>query len=313
MHEKTTAATTPGRRRFLGLVTAAVALALPAGRTAVASADSLDSPDSREQLVPLPDGNIHVVTDGPPGAPAVVLLHGLAGSTAWWDPVVPALADRRVVRIDLLGHGRSDKPDTGYGISEQAGRVAAVLDRLGVDRAVIIGHSTGGYVATALAEQHRDRVAAIGLIDTGPRLDAFTDNGPVGDLLFVPAIGRPLWPLLPDAAIRASLASAFTRDVPIPDQLVADVRSMTYRSVTATSAASDAYLRERPEPDRLADLGLPALLLYGSRDRRWQPGAFEEYRQVPRLRLESLDCGHTPMIEEPGATGAILRAFVEQS
>ncbi|MQY31305.1 alpha/beta fold hydrolase [Nocardia aurantia] len=306
MREHSTTATDPGRRRFLELLTAAVAFGGPAVRgAAVANADP------PEQLVPLPDGHIHVVTDGPPGAPAIVLLHGLAGSTAWWDPVVPALADHHVVRIDLLGHGRSDKPDTGYGIPEQAGRVAAVLDRLGVPRAVIVGHSTGGYVATALAEQRPDLVTAIGVIDTGPRLDAFTDNGPVGDLLFIPAIGRPLWPLLPDAAIRASLGSAFTPGVPIPDRLVADVRGMTYRSLTATSTASDVYLRERPEPDRLTDLALPALLLYGTCDQRWQPASFAEYGRVPGIRIETLDCGHTPMIEEPGPTGALLRDFAE--
>nr|WP_259670841.1 alpha/beta fold hydrolase [Streptomyces sp. ID38640] len=70
---------------------------------------------SGKHLVRLPGGDIHVVQDGPPGAPTVVLLHGLAGSTAWWDPVLPALRDLRVVRVDLLGHGGSAKPADGYG------------------------------------------------------------------------------------------------------------------------------------------------------------------------------------------------------
>ncbi len=307
--DETTAAL-PGRRRRIGLMIAAASAALFAGNAAgVATA----TPDvSHEQMVRLPEGDIHVVSSGAPSADAVVLLHGLAGSTAWWDPVIPALQNRYVVRVDLLGHGKSAKPDSGYSMAEQARRVGDVLDRLGVRHAVVAGHSTGGYVATSLAEQRRDLVTAIALIDTGSRLDAFTDNGPAGDLLFNPAIGQPLWPLLPDVVIRHSLSSAFTRDVRIPEQIVADVRGMTYRSLTATSNASDAFLRERTEPDRVADLGLPTMVVFGSQDRRWPAASFEDYRRVPHVRIESLDCGHTPMIEEPEATGTLLRDFAEQ-
>ncbi|MGW4772685.1 alpha/beta fold hydrolase [Nocardia sp. NPDC004278] len=304
----TTAAVTPGRRRR-GLMIAAVSAALFAGNAAgvVSAAPGV----SQEQMVHLPAGDIHVISSGVPSADAVVLLHGLAGSTAWWDPVMPALQNRFVVRIDLLGHGESAKPDTGYGMAEQASRVGEVLDRLGVRHAIVVGHSTGGYVATSLAEQRHDLVTALALIDTGSRLDAFTDNGPAGDLLFNPAIGQPLWPLLPDAAIRYFLSSAFTRDVPVPERIVADVRGMTYRSLTATSNASDAYLRDLPEPDQLVDLGLPTMVIYGSRDKRWPAASFEHYRRVPNVRIEALDCGHTPMIEDPGATGTLIGDFVE--
>lgn len=306
---ETIAVVMPGRRRRVGLMIAAASVALFAGNaTGVANA----APNvSQDRMVHLPAGDIHVVSSGVPGAEPVVLLHGLAGSTAWWDQVMPALRNRYVVRIDLLGHGRSAKPDSGYGMAEQASRVAAVLDRLGVRHATVVGHSTGGYVATSLAEQRRDLVAALALIDTGSRLDAFTGNGPVGDLLFNPAIGQPLWPLLPDAAIRYSLSSAFTRDVPIPERIVADVRGMTYRSFTATSNASNAYLRDRAEPDRLARIGLPTMVLFGSWDKRWRAASFQDYRRVPNVRIESLDCGHTPMIEDPGAAGALIRGFAE--
>ncbi|MET9489536.1 alpha/beta hydrolase [Nocardia sp. NPDC006630] len=310
MDETTSAATPSSRRRRTGLLIVAVWAALLTGNSANAANASAD--DSQEQMVHLPEGDIHVVASGVPSAHAVVLLHGLAGSTAWWDQVMPELQDQYVVRIDLLGHGKSAKPDSGYSMAEQARRVGAVLDELGVRAAIVVGHSTGGYVATALAEQRHDLVTALALIDTGPRLDAFTDNGPAGVLLSVPAIGQPLWPLLPDAAIRVSLSTAFTIDVPIPDQIVADVRGMTYRSLTATSDASDAYLRDRPEPDRLTDLGLPTLVLFGAHDRRWQASSFQDYRRVPHVRIESLDCGHTPMIEEPGATGALIHDFAEQ-
>ncbi|MEU5764079.1 alpha/beta hydrolase [Nocardia sp. NPDC047648] len=308
--DETTTATERNRWQHIGLlIVTALITALTGNTTGTANAET---DDSHEHMVHLPGGDIHVVADGTPGARALVLLHGLGASTAYWDPVLPALRDQYVVRIDLLGHGKSDKPDSGYSTSEQASRVGAVLDRLGVRQATVVGHSSGGYVATSLAEQRHDLVSSIMLIDSGPRLDAVTDSGPVGNLLFVPAIGQPLWPLLPDVVLRQAMSSAFTRDVQIPDQFVADLRGMTYRSLTATSTASDDYLRERTETDRLIDLGVPAMVLYGSQDKRWQPDSFEDYRRVPGIRIESLDCGHTPMVEEPGSTGALIRDFAGQ-
>ena len=92
--------------------------------------------------------------DGPRDAPAVVLLHGFACSIGWWDQMTPALArDHHVIRIDLLGHGGSEKPREGYSMESQARRVArrSTASACGAPRSS--GHSMGGSVATALAEQ----------------------------------------------------------------------------------------------------------------------------------------------------------------
>jgi pimeloyl-ACP methyl ester carboxylesterase len=257
-----------------------------------------------------PGGDIHVLQSGPASAPTMVLLHGLGGSAAWWDPVLPALRDLHVVRVDLLGHGRSAKPAGGYGTAEHARRVGAVLDHLGVRRAILVGHSTGGMVATSLAEQRRDLVAAIVLIDTGPRADAFTGDSLASRLLSAPVVGPLIWRLRTDNTIRGALGTAFTRKVAIPHQIITDARGMTYRSLTATSRASLAFLKERPVPDRLAKLGLPVLVIFGSQDRRWQPSSAQDYRRVPQARIEILNgVGHTPMLEDPDTTAALLRGF----
>lgn len=64
-------------------------------------------PDAHDGFVRLDDGDMRVVQDGTPGAPAVLLIHGTGASAAWWDPVVPPLAGAcRVIRVDLAGHGR---------------------------------------------------------------------------------------------------------------------------------------------------------------------------------------------------------------
>ncbi|MFH9355430.1 alpha/beta fold hydrolase [Kitasatospora sp. NPDC017646] len=306
--------TTPRRRRRLRIAVLAFALLGILLTVNTVSVLTATAQASGEQIVRLPGGDMHVVQDGPPDAPALVLIHGLGGSTTWWDPVMPRLRDLHVVRVDLLGHGKSAKPADGYGMADQARRVAAVLDRLGVRHATVVGHSTGGAVATSLAEQRRDLVAAIALIDVGPRLDAYIGGDSiVSQLVTTPVVGQVLWRLRTDSTIRSALSSAFTRKVQIPEQIIADVRGMTYRSLTETDAASSAYVKERPIPDRLAPLGLPALVIFGSRDHRWQPSSFQDYRRVPHARIEMLDgVGHTPMFEAPDTTGTLLHDFAAQ-
>ena len=107
--------------------------------------------------------------NGRDGTPPVVLIHGWAASGRWFDNLTPLLAARyRVYRVDLLGHGGSEKPKDGYTMEEQADRVAAALERLRVKRALVAGHSTGGEVAIALAARHPQLARALAVIDTEP-------------------------------------------------------------------------------------------------------------------------------------------------
>ena len=77
--------------------------------------------------------------------PAVVLLHGLCGSRAYWKPVVEPLSKRfRVVVPDLRGHGLSPAPEGKYTMESMAADVIRLLDDLNIDRAVLFGHSLGG-------------------------------------------------------------------------------------------------------------------------------------------------------------------------
>ncbi|WP_280445131.1 alpha/beta fold hydrolase [Nocardia brasiliensis] len=303
------------RRRRWGvtlLVVGAALIALLAGNTALVLTKTADA--AGEHIVHIPGGDLHVVQDGPSDAPTVVLLHGLGGSIAWWDPVLPALRDLHVLRVDLLGHGASAKPADGYGTPEHARRVATVLDKLGVQRAIVVGHSTGGAVATSLAEQRRDLVTAITLIDTGPRVDAFLGDSAVARLITTPVVGQLIWRLRTEGLIRQAMSTAFTREVQIPDQLIADAKGMTYRSLISTDKASSEFLAERPIPSRLAELDLPTLVIFGAEDRRWQPSSAQDYRQVPHARIEILDgVGHSPMFEDPDMTAALILGFTVES
>ncbi|MFB9834883.1 alpha/beta fold hydrolase [Actinoallomurus acaciae] len=263
------------------------------GDAAEASALSLD------------DGDIHVCQDGPRDAPALLLIHGSVSSTRSWNPLVPLLTrSHRVIRVDLLGHGRSAKPaDRSYAIPDQGRRVGVVLDRLGVEHAIVVGHSSGGVVATALAEQRPDLVTALVLINTGPGLDAFIAPESA-------AIGPSQWPPT-DEQLRGFASAGFSRaGYEVPQELLDDVRLMTYHTLTTTMQATRDYLERRALPDRLAPLGKPLLVIFGEDDRRWRSSSAADYRAVPGAKVELLPgLGHSPILEDPPRTAAPLLAF----
>jgi pimeloyl-ACP methyl ester carboxylesterase len=250
----------------------------------------------------LDDGEIYVRADGPEDAPALLLIHGNASSSRWWDDLVPMLVgSHRVIRIDLLGYGRSAEPaDGGYALPDQARRVGVVLDRLGVGQVIVVGHSSGGAAATALAERRPDLVSALVLINTGPNLRAYT--APPG------AIDPAQWPDVSDEELRESMSSSVSRPgYQFPPELLNEVRAMTFHSLTTATQASRDYVRERPLPDRLAALGKPLLVIFGEEDRRWRPASAADYLAVPGARVEMLPgVGHSPILEDPARTAALL-------
>lgn len=97
----------------------------------------------------------------------IVCLHGLASNARWWDPVAIRLEPTHLVlAVDLRGHGRSERPDTGYGFPEVGGDVVELLDHLGLSGAVLVGHSWGASVALWAAAQ-ASSVAGVVCVDGG--------------------------------------------------------------------------------------------------------------------------------------------------
>src|SRR5581483_11918148 len=105
--------------------------------------------------------------DAGTGEPAVVLVHGWGfGHPSALVPQFDHLATRRrVLKLDLPGHGRSDRPPPGFGFKDCAAAIVAALDAAGVDRAIVCGHSFGGRLAVDVAAAYAPRIAGIALLD----------------------------------------------------------------------------------------------------------------------------------------------------
>jgi pimeloyl-ACP methyl ester carboxylesterase len=265
------------------------------------------------QLVTLPGGDqLQVRQDGPPSAPTIVLLHGFDSSLHWWENLVPLLAAHyHVVRFDLLGHGGSSKPAGGYSMEHQAQLVDEALHRLGVHRALIVGHSMGGLVATALATRDRALAAGVALVDSPPT--AAAGKLPfMARLGFVPVLGQALRSaFITNGEVQSALQSAFAPHYRVPHQFVTDFWQMTYTSYTQSHREDSAYLEHQPLAARLTALGLPVLAIYGTLDAIVVPKAMrEDFATVPHAQVVAITgAGHSPMVEKPYATASALLPF----
>jgi haloalkane dehalogenase len=119
-----------------------------------------------EQYVDTPRGRVfvrHIPGEDPP----VVLMHGFPDDHRIYRKLLPRLSPRRVVTFDFLGYGQSDRPaDPGFSLEDHGTQLAAVLDGLGIARAVIIGHDASGPDAVFYAVAHPERVAGLVLLNT---------------------------------------------------------------------------------------------------------------------------------------------------
>jgi pimeloyl-ACP methyl ester carboxylesterase len=119
-----------------------------------------------EYEVPTGGGLSLSVRDHAGESPALVAMHGLASNARWWDLVAPLLSPRRVVAVDLRGHGLSGRPESGYGFDEVAGDVRGVVEALALGSCVAMGHSWGASVALSWAAAD-GAVRAVVCVDGG--------------------------------------------------------------------------------------------------------------------------------------------------
>lgn len=252
--------------------------------------------------------NVKVEGNGP----AIVLIHGFGAAMDWWDEIAPALAaDHQVIRVDLIGHGGTEAPRSGYAIERQAALVKGVLDKLGAGRVTVIGHSMGGEVAVAFAEIDPGRVERMVLIDSPPGGDASFNL--LARLAFVPVIGELLSRLETDGVIRKGLQQGFAPGFPVPERFVADFRQLTYTAFRSAHDGSAEFRTAKPTPQRLAALDPvpPLLVIFGALDAIVPPANAKLFEVVPGARVEIIDgAGHSPMVEAPAKTLALIADFL---
>jgi pimeloyl-ACP methyl ester carboxylesterase len=265
----------------------------------VSTADDVRTPE--EIRVPVEGGDLAALywAADAPGAPLVVLVHGITGNAAVWGPVAAALAGEcEVVAPDLRGRAHSAGLPGPYGLSTHAADVTRLLDRFGADAqagaesTVLVGHSMGGFVAAlATAGSARDLVHGLVLVDGGLPF-AVPPAADTDDMLAV-FLGSSLdrldrtFPELP--AVRAfwsqhPAVGPWTGDPAVADFLIRDLtgsepelRSAVVHEAVRVDGAD--VLRNEAVLEATTDLPVPATLLWATRGMTGEvPGLYDEVR-----------------------------------
>ncbi|MUL62978.1 alpha/beta hydrolase [Mycobacterium sp. CBMA 234] len=230
---------------------------------------------------------------------SIALIHGLGGSPVVWSKITPDLPDALTLRL----RGAAS-------INAESQQIGATLDRRD-GPFTLVGHSMGGLVATAIAEQFPHLVESIILVNTPPTIASRISARGSERVLGLPVIGRAVWNAMPESVVRKGLSSAFAPGFEVPDVFIRDLRATGLQAFLRSTHAIDAYLAERTLPDRLAALACPAHVVFGLRDQRVASSAVDDYQRIPHMLVTTLPAsGHTPPWEQPAAvTAAILRGM----
>lgn len=248
---------------------------------------------------------LHCEIDGDPGAPPLLLLGLLGSALDMWEPQLPALTPaHRVIRVDHRGHGKSPVPPGPYTMSELAGDVLALLDRLELDRVDYLGLSLGGMIGQYLASEAPERIGRLALCATSAH---YPDPDPWQ--VRIDAVSGGGTEAVADAAARNWFTPEFARAH--PDRLAWATASIRATPVSGYLACCQA-IRDWNHVSRLGAITAPTLMICGTAD----PAAPEDPHGaaiaagIPGVRLERVQAAHLLTIERADEVNALLTAHL---
>jgi pimeloyl-ACP methyl ester carboxylesterase len=232
--------------------------------------------------------------------PTILLTHGYSATSQMWaGQVAPLSKTHRLVIWDMRGHGRSDSPEDPALYSEPAtvADMAALLDEVGAERAIIGGLSLGGYMSLAFHRVHPERTAALLIIDTGPGYK--NDEARAG------------WN-------RTSLKTAEryeTDGLKVLEAGSAERRQAQHRSARGLALAARGMLTQRDAGviTSLPDIRVPALVVVGSEDAPFLAASDYMASKIPGARKAVIEgAGHAANIDQPEAFNTAVTGFLSE-
>ncbi len=265
-----------------------------------------------DHFIELLGARLRVRISGPAAAPVVILLHGFGSSLETWEPWAGVLDKQyRVIRFDLPGFGLTGPDPSGdYTDQRTVEILAALMDRLGIEKADLIGNSLGGKIAWNFAVAYPGRVNRLVLISP----DGFASPGfDYGVKPKLPFIMRLLPYTLPRFMLRMNLAVAYADPKKLSDATLTRYRDMMLApgDRQALLVRTQQVFLEPPGP-RLAKITAPTLILWGEEDRMIPFSNSADYmRDLPHATLVALPgLGHVPFEESPAASLPPVMAFL---
>lgn len=244
------------------------------------------------------DASLYYQTSGS-GSP-LLLTHGFAATSRIWRGQAEAFSDRhQVIRWDLRGHGRSDSPndESAYDLEETLSDMASLLDALGHERAVIGGHSLGGYLSLAFYLRHPERVRALLIIDAGP---GYKSDAP-----------RDRW-----NEMATGLACRLEQDgLEHLAKLGGDIDPSEHDSARGLAMAARGLLTQRDGAviDSLSSIAVPTLVVVGAKDRAYLAASEYMAEKIPdATQVVIPNAGHAVYLHQPDRFNETVGSFLER-
>jgi pimeloyl-ACP methyl ester carboxylesterase len=252
---------------------------------------------------------IEMAYDAVGAGPPVLLLHGFPFNRSMWREQVEALrASHRVITPDLRGHGETSVTDVAT-MDEMARDVAALMDELKIERAVVGGLSMGGYATLAFHHRFPERVRALILADTRPQAD--TDEARQNRFQQANKVLKEGMSAIADAMLPKVLATGTIQGRP---EIAARVRGMMLEMKPAgTAAALRGMAARKDQAEMLPQISAPTLIIVGAEDAITPLEVSEAMqREIRGSRLEIIEgAGHVSNIERPAEFNRALKEFLD--
>jgi pimeloyl-ACP methyl ester carboxylesterase len=260
---------------------------------------------------------VHLRDEGPrDDASPIVLLHGTVSSLHTWDGWAEALrGKRRVIRFDLPGFGLTGpSPDRIYSLDNDVCLVIAILDSLGIERCVLGGNSLGGDIAWRTALAYPSRVEKLILVDS----DGYATR-PISMPIAFYFAGLPMidWMVrntLPRGLVEQGLRNVYGDASKVTPELMIRSRELTRCEGNRWALIERGRQWRRPDPlaQRIAELKLPTLIIWGGRDRLIPPDTAERFHHdIADSTMVIFDeLGHMPQEEDPVRTIGAVKQFL---
>lgn len=262
------------------------------------------------------DAKVHYIDEG--SGPAVILIHGFAGSTFSWRRILPDLArTHRVVALDLPGFGFSDRdPALDYGQAAQAERVVALMDLLGIQRATLIGHSMGGAIAERVAAGHPGRVERLVLVaavNAGEAPGARRRGMAAGPMFALMGVAQRSPSAMYALGRRALARMVHDRAYATEEVMRGYIDPLLLPGTVAAVRKMAAASRDET-PVNLAAITAPTLVLSGASDTAIPPERGEALAAaIPGARHAAIpEAGHLVAEERPEAFLEEVLAFLHE-
>lgn len=242
----------------------------------------------------------------------VVFLHGFPLTAEMWEPNLGVLPDGwRAIAPDYRGFGRSPLPDaTRHRMTDFAGDVVDLLDRLQIAQAIVVACSMGGYVAFEMWKSARNYFSGLVLVST--RAAADTEEGKAGRRKMIELVDREGAEAVAKEMVPKLLGATTARDRP---DLVKLVRNLILSNrPEGIRAALAAMMERRDSSGMLGDIDVPTAIVAGAEDTLIPVSASESMHGA--IKGSTLDviaqAGHLPNLEQSTPFDAILRKFLQR-